>query len=187
MYGWLTYICIKRRMLCWANYVLSNAIYASTTYLMRISGNEVNQSSPKHVSSSKGIWDVSEKFHIQGDEPDTSLDSFWCARSSNRNILQIDEWGRPTCHRACSSDLPTSLLSARELVHQRNPNRGLGLAFPKVIRINVVIDQQKLRYFILISATCSSSMTLSMSTNVSSSHFRRKSNLWYVVESAWSH
>ena len=48
---------------------------------MGISGNEVNQSSPKHVSSSKGIWDVSEKFHIQGDEPDTSLD-FFCARSS---------------------------------------------------------------------------------------------------------
>ena len=41
---------------------------------MRISCNEVNQSSPKNVSSSKGIWDVSEKFHIQGDEPDTSLD-----------------------------------------------------------------------------------------------------------------
>ena len=54
---------------------------------MRISCNEVNQSSPKNVSSSKGIWDVSEKFHIQGDEPDTSLDSFRCARSSNRNIL----------------------------------------------------------------------------------------------------
>ena len=41
---------------------------------MRISCNEVNQGSPKHVSSSKGIWDVSEKIHIQGDEPDTSLD-----------------------------------------------------------------------------------------------------------------
>ena len=42
---------------------------------------------------------------------------------------------RPTYHRACSLDLPTSLLSARELVHQRNPNRGLGLAFPRVITI----------------------------------------------------
>ena len=62
---------------------------------MRISGNEVNQSSTKHVSSSKGIWDVSEKFHIQGDEPDTSLDSFWCARSSNRNIL-LNRWVRET-------------------------------------------------------------------------------------------
>ena len=40
---------------------------------MRISCNEVNQSSPKHVSSSKGIWDVSGKFQIQGDEPDTNL------------------------------------------------------------------------------------------------------------------
>ena len=53
---------------------------------MRISCNEVNQSSPKNVSSSKGIWDVSEKFQIQGDEPDTSL-VFFCAKSSYRNIL----------------------------------------------------------------------------------------------------